>query len=166
MGLLGPSLNELAEKEKKLRASGIKMAIEKNNNFRKLTIRDIVILVSIGIILLCVFIMVGYTVYYNITKPKPNYEEFYNAVANYANTEDSITGYEFNDDIVYIYVSDVWYLAGEVDKIRFCKNIRDNITVYGMQYNIVNSNYVYTVFYDSTNIRVAEPNLTDYDILH
>lgn len=115
-------------------------------------------------------IMALLTIIYNLTKPKPDYDKFNATVETYISTIDYITDIKFVDEGMYsVTVDDRWFNTSEINKVKFCDNVRNILTSYGWECNIISDNeLIWVVFNDKDGTRLAEPNgsVGQYKILY
>jgi hypothetical protein len=141
--------------------------MEKSNSIQKYNNKVIIITVSIiGTLILIIAAAILYT---DLTRPKPNYEGFRQAVTSYINNNKDILEVKILDDNLFkVTVSDKWYTSPEVAKLRFCQSIHDALYLYARQSKLIyrDMDDIFVTVYDRTGIHIAEQELTDYKLLH
>lgn len=124
------------------------------------------ILVSVIIIVVSIITLI------RMSSHKVDYESMNKEIMQYVNKLDNIKDIKPNGDGIYkiMLESDSWYAGTEKDKMVFCKNVNEALTVICQKYKAVrDTQRVDVYYYDEDRIKIAEPgkgNTLESIILH
>lgn len=107
-----------------------------------------------------------------MSSPKVDYDSMNKEIMQYVNKLDNIKDIKSNGDGIYkiMLKSDSWYSGADRDKMVFCKNVNETLTVICQKYKAVrDTQRVDVYYYDEDSIKIAEPgkgNTLESIILH
>ena len=95
-----------------------------------------------------------------LLKPKVDYESMAREVIQYAAKFENIKDIKAtsNNSFKITLESDSWYAGTEKDKMVFCKNVNEALTVICQKYKTIkDTQTAYVNYYDEDGIMIAEP---------
>jgi hypothetical protein len=168
MGLLGPSLNELASQEIKKKSNKNHNNTEVKKEKKEMTLYQRYMYAAFIIVGAIIIIIGGSILYTNITKPKADYTNFKIAMKSYLDNNEDISDIIIQDNNMFkVIVNDIWNVSTDKEKLKFCTSVHDSIYLYAHQYKLIykDSDNVYVNFYDASNNKVAKQDLNSFEIL-
>lgn len=136
------------------------------NDEKKKKLYLLSILVSVIVIVISIVTLV------RMSKPKIDYDSMDKEIMQYVSKLDNIKDIKPNGDGIYkvMLESASWYAGTENDKMVFCKNVNEALTVICQKYKAVSDTQrVDVYYYDEDRIKIAEPgkgNTLESKILH
>lgn len=126
----------------------------------------------LSIVVSVIIIVVSITVLIKMSSPKVDYDSMNKEIMQYVSKLDNIKDIKPNGDGIYkiMLESDSWYAGSERDKMVFCKNVNETLTVICQKYKAIrDTQRVDVYYYDEDRIKIAEPgkgNTLESIILH
>lgn len=124
------------------------------------------------IIVLSIIIVTCITTLIKMSSPKVDYDSMNKEITQYVSKLDNIKDIKPNGDGIYkiMLESNSWYAGSERDKMVFCKNVNETLTVICQKYKAIRDTQRADVYYyDEDRIKIAEPgkgNTLESIILH
>lgn len=114
----------------------------------------------LSIVVLSLIILFSIITLVKMSRPKVDYDSMDKEIIQYVSKLDNIKDIKPNGDGAYKIVleSDSWYAGSERDKMVFCKNVNETLTVICQKYKeIKDTQIAYIYYYDEDGIKIAEP---------
>ncbi len=127
---------------------------KKNNNLKW-------ILVAAAIVVVLTVVII------RLLTPKVDYVAMGTEIRQYTDQLENIKDIEANGDKIFKITleSDSWYAGTEKDKMVYCKNVNQTLTVICQKYKTVNERQRADVYYyDEDGILIAEPSDKGYTL--
>lgn len=114
----------------------------------------------LSIVVLSLIILFSIITLFKMSRPKVDYDSMDKEIIQYVSKLDNIKDIKPNGEGAYKIVleSDSWYAGSERDKMVFCKNVNETLTVICQKYKeIKDTQIAYIYYYDEDGIKIAEP---------
>lgn len=114
----------------------------------------------LSIVVLSLIILFSIITLVKMSRPKVDYDSMDKEIIQYVSKLDNIKDIKPNGEGAYKIVleSDSWYAGSERDKMVFCKNVNETLTVICQKYKeIKDTQIAYIYYYDEDGIKIAEP---------
>ncbi|RFZ78777.1 hypothetical protein DS742_11740 [Lacrimispora amygdalina] len=114
----------------------------------------------LSIVASSLIIIFSITTLIKMSSHKVDYDSMNKEIMEYVSKLDNIKDIKSNGDGIYkiMLESDSWYAGMERDKMVFCKNVNETLTVICQKYKAIRDTQAVDVYYyDEDGIKVAEP---------